>query len=105
MNRAYKNVFHAIEEDPGVAKNLFIRSKLMLEIKKYIQTKGMTQKEASVLMNVSQPRISNLMKGKIDLFTIDMLVSMLEKAGVGVEVSFSAPCDSSNTRGKQYGTA
>jgi predicted XRE-type DNA-binding protein len=62
---------------------------LMLEIRKYIQENKMTQKEASLKMGVTQPRISDLMRGKIDLFTIDMLVSMLEKIGIDVEVSLS----------------
>lgn len=47
----------------------------------------MTQKEASIQMGVTQPRISDLMRGKIDLFTIDTLVSMLGKAGIDVEFS------------------
>ncbi|MCA1795327.1 MAG: XRE family transcriptional regulator [Desulfobacteraceae bacterium] len=68
---------------------VFIRSRLMLEIRKYIQENKMTQKEASLKMGVTQPRISDLMRGKIDLFTIDMLVSMLEKIGIDVEVSLS----------------
>ena len=87
MNKSYKNVFSALEDDPAEARNLFIRSKLMLEIKKQIKETGMTQKEAGIKMGVTQPRISDLMQGKIDLFTIDTLVSMLEKIGIEVEVS------------------
>ena len=44
MNTPYKNVFDALEDDSGTAKNLFIRSQLMLEIRKYIQEKDITQK-------------------------------------------------------------
>ena len=87
MNESYKNVFDALEDDPVEAKNLYIRSMLMLEIKKYIEAASMTQKEASVQMGVTQPRISDLMRGKIDLFTIDTLVSMLGNAGIDVEFS------------------
>ncbi len=87
MNESYKNVFSALEDDPIEAKNLFIRSRLMLEIKKHINESGITQKDASIQMGVTQPRISDLMRGKIDLFTIDTLVSMLEKIGIEVEVS------------------
>ncbi len=89
MNTPYKNVFDALEDDSGTAKNLFIRSQLMLEIRKYIQEKDITQKDASLKMGVTQPRISDLMRGKIDLFTIDMLVSMLEKIGIDVEISLN----------------
>lgn len=89
MTQSHQNVFTALEDDSANAKNLFIRSRLMLEIRKYIQENKITQKEASLKMGVTQPRISDLMRGKIDLFTIDMLVSMLEKIGIDVEVSLS----------------
>ncbi len=87
MNKSYKNVFNALEDDPVEATNLYIRSMLMLEIKKHIKAADLTQKEASSKMGVTQPRISDLMRGKIDLFTIDTLVSMLGKVGIEVEIS------------------
>jgi predicted XRE-type DNA-binding protein len=89
MNKTYKNVFEALEDDPAVAKNLFIRSRLMIEIREYIRKNKLTQKEASIKTGVTQPRISDLMRGKIDLFTIDTLVSMLEKLGIDVDVTLT----------------
>jgi predicted XRE-type DNA-binding protein len=89
MNKSYKNVFDALETDPSVAKNLFIRSRLMIEIREYMQENNLTQKEASIKTGVTQPRISDLMRGKIDLFTIDTLVSMLEKLGIDVDVTLT----------------
>ena len=59
------------------AENLKIRASLMRAIEKYITAKALTQAEAAKLMRVSQPRISDLKCGKIERFTIDMLVNML----------------------------
>ncbi|MBW1940319.1 MAG: XRE family transcriptional regulator [Deltaproteobacteria bacterium] len=87
MTQTYDNVFDAIEKDPAMAQNLFIRSKLMIRLKKYIETNGLTQKSAAELMGVTQPRISDLVRGKIDRFTIDMLVNMLVRAGIKVDVN------------------
>jgi len=63
------------------AKSLKLRSHLMSLLVKYIQHECFTQKEAAERLNVTQPRISNLMRGKIDLFSADMLLEMLERAG------------------------
>jgi len=59
------------------AENLKIRASLMRAIEKYINEKKLTQAEAAKMMHVSQPRISDLKRGKIERFTIDMLVNML----------------------------
>ena len=68
------------------AQNLKIRAVLMRELEHQIKLNQWTQKEAAQKLNVSQPRISNLIKGKIELFTIDMLVNMLTKCGVPVSL-------------------
>ncbi len=86
MTEEQKNVFEAIEDDPAAAQNLFLRGQLMIELKKRIEDRGLAQKEAAETIGVSQPRISDLMRGKIDRFTIDMLVNMLGKFGLKVEL-------------------
>ena len=63
------------------AKNLQFRSYLMIALRKYILNMGWSQKEAAEKLQVTQPRISNLIHGKIDLFSVGMLITMLEKAG------------------------
>jgi predicted XRE-type DNA-binding protein len=68
----YKNVFAALEDDPAVAENLKIRSRLMSALSRHIDDQGLTQKQAAELFEVTQPRISDLMRGKIERFTIDM---------------------------------
>jgi predicted XRE-type DNA-binding protein len=63
------------------AKNLQFRSYLMTALRKYILNKGWSQIEAAEQLEVTQPRVSNLIHGKIDLFSSGMLIEMLEKAG------------------------
>ena len=69
-----------------VAENLRIRSELMIHVLQVIESRGLKQREAAELFGVTQPRISDLVRGKVDLFSIDMLVTMLSHAGVQVSV-------------------
>lgn len=79
------NVFADLGFPPEEAENLKIRSRLMNELAEIIS--GMTQVRAAKFLGVSQPRISDLARGKIELFTIDALVNMLAHAGVTLRVS------------------
>jgi predicted XRE-type DNA-binding protein len=80
----YKNVWDAIEPDPVKRENLKLRSSLMLSLTRHIKAEGLTQAQAAKLLGVTQPRISNLIHGKIDLFGLDMLVKMATAAGLRV---------------------
>jgi predicted XRE-type DNA-binding protein len=68
------------------AENLKIRAALMRAIESYISNNKLTQTQAANLMQVSQPRISDLMRGKISAFTIDMLVNMLAHTHVTISL-------------------
>lgn len=87
----YQNVWEALTDDPHEAKILSVKSKLTMLVVQHIRSKGLTQVEASKLTGVSQPRISNLMKGQLDKFSIDMLLTLVSKLGNEVEVDFD-PC-------------
>jgi predicted XRE-type DNA-binding protein len=80
------NVFEDLGFDPDEAHNLKIRGELMMAITRLIDRRGMTQKEAAELFGVTQPRVSDVVRGKIELFTIDALVKMLGSAGVKVRL-------------------
>jgi len=80
------NIFLDLGFEPEEAANLKIRSDLMREIDTFIRSEGLTQAKAAKLFGVTQPRISNLLKGKIELFSIDSLVKMLAAVGRRVEV-------------------
>lgn len=83
------NVFADLGFSDEEAEHLRIRSTLMSAAHKLIDERGLTQAEAARLFGVTQPRISNLVRGRIDLFSIDTLVDMLARAGVQVDVVFS----------------
>ena len=80
------NVFADLGFDAEEAQNLKIRSDLMIEIAKLIEARGLTQVEAAELLGVSQPRISDLVRGKIDRFSADTLIEMLGHAGATVSL-------------------
>ena len=82
--KRYASVWDAIEETPAQAESLKLRSALMLALKQHIESEGLSQTKAAKVFGVTQPRISNLMRGKIDLFGMDMLVNMLATAGLRV---------------------
>jgi len=80
------NVFADLGFEPEEAENLRVRADLMIAIKMLIQEKGWTQQEAARQLGVSQPRISEICRGKIGLFTVDKLINMLARAGQQVTV-------------------
>lgn len=83
------NIFADMGFPPGEAENLKIRAQLMSELLELIT--DVTQAEAGRLLGVTQPRVSDLKRGKIGLFTVDALVNMLGHAGIRVRVSISRP--------------
>ena len=80
------NVFRDLGLGPKASENLLIRAQLMIEIEKYIQKERITQAKAAKLFGVTQPRISDLIRGKIHLFSVDTLIAMLSHAGMIVDV-------------------
>lgn len=84
--RTHGNVFKDLGFSVEDAENLKIRADLMSRLAKRIDTQRLSQAAAAKLLHVSQPRISDLVRGKIDRFSIDTLVAMLGHAGVEVSV-------------------
>jgi predicted XRE-type DNA-binding protein len=58
----------------------------MLDLRRYIQARGWTQAEAAAFFGETQPRISNLLKGEINRFSVDKLINMLARAGIRVHL-------------------
>lgn len=80
------NVFLDIGFSPGEAEHLAVRSHLMMAIEQLIRERGLTQTRAARLFGVTQPRVSDLVRGRIELFSIDALVEMLGRAGFGLSI-------------------
>ena len=90
MSETFKNVWDALEDDPAERESLKIKSRIMLDIEQHIKNMGITQAQAAKKMGVTQPRVSDLVNGKIDRFTIDMLITMLARLGLHVEIKRKA---------------
>lgn len=88
--QAFNNVWDALETDPIQRANLTLRSELMIAISKWFEASGYTQKEAAEVLGTTQPRLNDVLKGKIDRCTIDRLVNMLEAAGQHVSIELQA---------------
>lgn len=84
--RSTGNVFRDLGFGEEEAENLKVRADLMIELTRLIEAQGLTQSAAAELLGVTQPRISDLMRGKIDRFSVDSLIEMLGRAGACVSV-------------------
>lgn len=87
VRRSSGNVFQDLGFAPEEAENLRVRAELMIAVGELIHERGLTQTEAAELFGVSQPRVSDLVRGKIDRFSVDTLIAMLGAAGVTVQVT------------------
>jgi predicted XRE-type DNA-binding protein len=80
------NVFRDLGFAGHEAEHLLVRSSLMLRVEREIKRRKLTQAAAAKLLGVSQPRVSDLHRGRIDLFSSDALIDMLARLGVRVRV-------------------
>jgi len=86
LERSSGNVFRDLGFAPKEAESLQLRARLMAELKRLIQARKLTQNSAAKLFGVTQPRISDLVRGKIELFSIETLIDMLTRAGIRVQL-------------------
>ena len=87
MTRSTGNVFRDLGFSPQESTSLQIRSDLMKKLSEMIRRRKLTQAMAAKLLGVTQPRISDLVRGKIELFSIDTLVEMVSRAGGRVKIA------------------
>ena len=84
--KRFASVWDAIEDTAEEAENMKLRSALMITLKERIAAAGISQSQAAELFGVTQPRISDLIRGKISLFGLDALVNMAAAAGLRIEM-------------------
>ena len=87
LRRSSGNLFRDLGFTAEEAASLKLRADLMIQIRHLIEGRRLTQAAAAKRFGVTQPRISDLVRGKIDLFSIDTLVDMLARAGVRVRLT------------------
>ncbi len=83
------NVFRDLGFSREEAEHLLIRSDLMIAVQKALARRGLKQAEAAKILGVTQPRVSDLRRGRIDLFSTDALIDMLARLGIRVRVVLS----------------
>lgn len=75
------NVFADLDLEPAEAAILHMRAKLMNDLRLYIKSSGLTQVEAAKILGIAQSRVSDLMRGKWDKFSLEMLITLEARAG------------------------
>lgn len=90
-NPRFTSVWDAIEDSPQQAASMKARAALMMELEAYIRKAGLTQAQAAKVFKVTQPRVSNLVRGKIELFSLDTLVEMAAAAGLSPLIRLKMP--------------
>ena len=84
------NVFRDLGFRREEAQHLLVRADLMIEVQKIIASRRLKQKAAANVLRVSQPRVSDLLRGRIDLFSTDALIDMLTRLGARVRLTVKA---------------
>jgi len=87
----FASVWDAIEDTPQQAASMRARSELMMALQGWVKASGMTQVDAAQLFGITQPRMSDLMRGKISLFSLDALMDMATAAGLDPHITVKKP--------------
>lgn len=80
------NAFTDLDFEPGEAAILQMRARLMSDLRDYIAEQDLTQTEAAERLGISQPRVSDLVRGKWDKFSLEMLITLEARAGRSVVI-------------------
>ncbi|MEI2781110.1 MAG: helix-turn-helix transcriptional regulator [Candidatus Competibacter sp.] len=86
----YANVWDALADTPQEAANLKVRSELMSQIAALVEARGWTQAEAARRCGVTQPRLNNLLRGRLSRFSLDALVNIATALGCRVHLGLEA---------------
>jgi len=87
MEKGSGNIFIDVGFPPEEAHNLLMRAELMMKIEDYVKRNGATQRQAAKHLGITQPRLNQLLKHKIDLFSLDALVNIATRAGMQVKLT------------------
>lgn len=91
VTRSSGNVFRDLGFPPNQAEHLRIRSDLLIHLQKIITARRLKQAQAAKALGVTQPRVSDLLRGRIDLFSTDTLIDMLARFRVHVKLVVKPP--------------
>lgn len=86
----YANVWDALEDSPEAAANMTVRSTLLTALQQHIKSWAITQGEAAKRLHITQPRLNDLLRGRINNFSIDALINLMHLAGLTIRVEIAA---------------
>lgn len=89
-SKRYASIFDAIADTPQEAVNLRLRAEVMQRVAQRIERKGWTQREAAEHCGVTQPRMNDLLRGRLSRFSLDALVNIAAALGMRVELKAAA---------------
>jgi len=90
-DRAFQSVWDALETSPAEAAHMRLRSDLMIAVQEAVTAWGVTQVEAAKRLSVTQPRLNDLVRGRIDKFSLDALVDLAAHAGLTLRLEITRP--------------
>jgi predicted XRE-type DNA-binding protein len=85
--RTFANVWDALEKDPEQAANLTMRSEVMIAINKVVHDWNTTQARAARRLGITQPRLNDLLRGRINKFSLDTLLTLAARAGMRIKIN------------------
>ena len=89
--KRFDSVWDAIEDSPAAAVNMKARADLMIAIREVVESWKVTQAKAARRLGVNQPRMNDLVRGRIDKFSLDALMKLASRAGLAVRVEVVRP--------------
>jgi len=88
VSKTYASVWDAIEDTPEEATEMRLRSDVMIAVKQKVKSWKVTQREAARRLGITQPRLNDLLKGRINNFSLDALVALATRAGLRSDIVF-----------------
>ncbi|WP_245466406.1 XRE family transcriptional regulator [Mesorhizobium sp. M7A.F.Ca.MR.245.00.0.0] len=87
--QSFENVWDALEDTPAEAANMAMRSNLLIAIEQRVRSWKITQAEAAERLGITQPRLSDLLRGRIANFSLDTLINLAARAGLTVRLDIA----------------
>jgi predicted XRE-type DNA-binding protein len=87
--QSFDNVWDALEDTPAEAASMTMRSNLLIAVDQHVRSWSITQAEAARRLGLTQPRLNDLLRGKIDKFRLDTLIDLATRAGLSVRIDIA----------------
>ena len=86
--KVYDSVWQALAKDEAEAQTMRLRADLLIALRDRVASWKVTQADAAKRLGISQPRLNNMLRGRIDSFSLDMLTKLACRAGLEVEMKW-----------------